>query len=342
MVSVRDSTSGRLAKPGQWLAAVIGRAGIAGSFAVGLVSAFMGSLGAWPTPGLFRNAESSEDRVRTTARPSRAAVVSRDGTRIDYERRGSGPALVLVHGGLVDRTFWGPSLPLLAVHYTVYAMDRRGHGHSDAYPADHRIEREYEDLAALVAAIHAPVAVLGHSGGAHVALQAARRCDLVRQLVLYEPPRFDAFSPAVLARLHASLEAGDLDDVLATVLVDVIAADLNPGLLPGARPAVLAGMRDSPIWAAAMRNVRSIPAEADSYAAYRFGPAEFRDWSTPTVLLLGSTTGPVMRRWVEDLRAVLPSSHIMMLEGQGHGAMVEAPELFVRTVRAALEWAPVS
>ena len=263
--------------------------------------------------------------------------MSRDGTRIEYERRGTGPGLVLVHGGLVDRTFWGPSIPLLAAHYTVYAMDRRGHGQSDAYRADHHIELEYEDVIALVAAIGAPVAVLGHSGGAHVALQAARRCDLVRRLVLYEPPRFDAFSPEVLARLHASLEAGDLDDVLATVLVDVIAADLNPGLLPGARPAVLAGMRDSPVWAAAMSNVRSIPAEADSYAAYRFEPDGFRDFSTPTVLLLGSTSGPVMRRWVEDLHGVLACSQIVMLEGQGHGAMLEAPELFVRTVRAAID-----
>jgi len=266
-------------------------------------------------------------------------MVSRDGTRIDYERRGSGPALVLVHGGFVDRSFWGPSLPLLANYYTVYAMDRRGHGQSDPYPADHDIEREYEDVAAMVAAVGAPVAVLGHSGGARVALHAARRADQVRQLVLYEPPRFDAITPAVRARLHASLEAGDLDDILATFLVDVIAADMNPELFPSARPQVLAGMRESPIWAAALRNVQSIPAEADSYATYRFEPTEFRDFSTPTVLLLGGTSSAVMRGFVEDLHAALPISRIMVLEGQGHGAMLEAPELFVRTVRAALEWA---
>jgi pimeloyl-ACP methyl ester carboxylesterase len=270
--------------------------------------------------------------------PLRAAVVSRDGTRIDYEQLGSGPALVLVHGGLVDRSFWGPSLPLLAHHYTVYAMDRRGHGNSDPYPADHDIEREYEDVAAMVAAVGAPVAMLGHSGGARVALHAARRADQVRRLVLYEPPRFDAITPAVRARLHASLEAGDFDDILATLLVDAIAAELNSGLLPGARPQVLAGMRESPIWAAAFRNVRSVPAEADSYSTYRFEPIEFRDFSTPTVLLLGSTSSPVMQHFVEDLHAALPVSRIMMLEGQGHGAL-EAPELFVSTVRAALDWA---
>jgi pimeloyl-ACP methyl ester carboxylesterase len=272
----------------------------------------------------------------TTERRLRGAVVSRDGTRIDYERRGSGPALVLVHGGLVDRDFWGPSLPLLAQHFTVYALDRRGHGRSDRYSANHDIEREYEDLAALVAECSTPVAVVGHSGGAHVALQAALRVGEIRRLVLYEPPRFDTFTPSVRKRLHASLAAGNLDDVLATVLVDVIAGDLNPGLLPSARGEMVAGMRGSPVWAAAMRNVKSIPAEVDSYAAYRFDPAEFRNFTTPTVLLLGSNSGHVMQHWVETFHAALPMSRIMMLEGQGHGAMLEAPELFVRTVRAAV------
>lgn len=181
--------------------------------------------------------------------------------------------------------------------------------------------------------------MVGHSGGACVALQTARRVDQVRQLVLYEPPRFDdVFTPAVLARLRASLDAGDLDEVLAIFLVDVVAADLNPGLLPGARSDVVAGMRRSPVWAAAMRNVRSIPAEADSYATYRFDPAEFGDFDTPTVLLLGGTSTTVMRAYVEYLYGALPKSRIMVLEGQGHGAMLEAPELFVRTVRAALDW----
>src|SRR5260370_16809747 len=84
--------------------------------------------------------------IDATDQPRRAAIMSPDGTRIDYEQRGSGPALVLVHGGLVDRSFWGPSLPLLAQHYTVYALHRPGHGKSDPYPTGHDIHPEYEDL----------------------------------------------------------------------------------------------------------------------------------------------------------------------------------------------------
>ena len=264
-------------------------------------------------------------------------MVSRDGTRIAYIQSGSGPPLLLVHSGFVDRRFWGPSLPLLAQHFTVYAMDRRGHGDSDAYPVDPDIAREYEDVAAVVSAVAAPVDVLGHSSGAHVALHAALRTGLVKRLVLYEPPRLDAFTPSVRAQLHASLAAGDLDSIVATVLIDVVVSTTNPGIFPSARQQVLAGLRQSPVWASALRNARAIPAEADSYATYRFDPVEFREFSTPTVLLLGSASGPVMQGWVQDLQSALPSSRIVVLEGQGHGAMHEAPELFVLKVRAALE-----
>jgi pimeloyl-ACP methyl ester carboxylesterase len=247
---------------------------------------------------------------------------------------------VLVHSGFVDRTIWGPSLPLLAQHFTVYALDRRGHGSSDPYPSDHDIEQEYEDVIALIAAVCAPVALLGHSSGARVALHAARRTPQVRRLVLYEPPRFESFTPAVQDQLHAGLAAGDLDSIVSTVLVDVVEATLNPSLPPEARQQMLAGMHQSPIWSAALRNARSIPAEVDSYATYRFDPAEFRDFITPTVLLLGSTSSPVMQRWVDELHAALPYSRIMMLEGQGHGAMMVAPALFARAVREALDWTP--
>src|SRR6266511_5282902 len=148
---------------------------------------------------------------------SESTIRSHDGTRIVYEQLGSGPPLIMVHGGLVDRTFWGPSMPLLAQHFTVYVMDRRGHGRSDPYRADHTIEREYEDVLALVAAVGVPVAVLGHSSGALLALHTARRTPQVRQLVLYEPPRFEGVTAAVRARLHASLAAGDLASLVATV-----------------------------------------------------------------------------------------------------------------------------
>jgi pimeloyl-ACP methyl ester carboxylesterase len=269
---------------------------------------------------------------------SEMTITSADGTRINCEQSGSGSPLVLVHAGFVDRTFWGPSLPLLAQHFTVYAMDRRGHGRSDGYSADHAIEREYEDVLALIAAVDAPLTLVGHSSGALVALHAARRTTLVQHLVLYEPPRLEAFTPELGAHLHARLLAGDLESLVTTVLLDVVGATTHPDAPVAARQERLLALKHAPIWLAALRNARSIPAEADSYATYRLDPAEFREFTTPTTLLVGSTSSPVMQRWVAELHAALVHSHIMLLEGQGHAAMLTAPELFVRRVCDAREW----
>jgi peptide-methionine (S)-S-oxide reductase len=87
--------------------------------------------------------------------PVMATITSKDGTRIAYSRSGSGPPLVLVHGTTADHTRWARVLPELEPHFTVYAMDRRGRGGSgDA--ADYAIEREFEDVAAVVDAIGDP------------------------------------------------------------------------------------------------------------------------------------------------------------------------------------------
>jgi pimeloyl-ACP methyl ester carboxylesterase len=96
-------------------------------------------------------------------------IASRGGTTIAYEERGSGPPLILVHGGLVDRTFWRPAIPFLARRFAVYALDRRGHGDERPIRCQSQDGTRYDDLAALIEAISAPITVLGHSSGALVA-----------------------------------------------------------------------------------------------------------------------------------------------------------------------------
>src|SRR5687768_5829287 len=110
--------------------------------------------------------ESAEMARQATGKTS---VVSRDGTQIVYWASGDGPPLVLVHGAPADHTRWRPLLPYLEHHVTVHAMDRRGRGGSgDA--AAYGLEREYEDVAAVIDAVVAafgqPVDVYGHSHGA--------------------------------------------------------------------------------------------------------------------------------------------------------------------------------
>ena len=92
-------------------------------------------------------------------------VTSADGTEIAFERTGSGPPLVLVHGGIGDHRFWDFSgvRPALVDHCTVYAMGRRGCGESE-FPGSFAKEQEAEDVTAVADAIDEPVILLGHSG----------------------------------------------------------------------------------------------------------------------------------------------------------------------------------
>src|SRR5208283_2740107 len=101
-------------------------------------------------------------------------VTSSDGTRIAYWREGSGPPLLMAHGGLCDRFAWYFVVPLLARKFTVYTFDRRGRGASGDTPP-YAAEREREDIAAILGAIGEPVHLLGHSAGGILALQIAER-----------------------------------------------------------------------------------------------------------------------------------------------------------------------
>ena len=116
-------------------------------------------------------------------------LVSKDGTNIAYERRGEGPPLVLVHGTGIDHTYWDPVAPELERLFTVYNVDRRGRGRSGD-TAPYAIQREFEDVAALVEGIPQKAFLLGHSYGALCSLEAALLTTHIRKLILNEPPMY--------------------------------------------------------------------------------------------------------------------------------------------------------
>src|SRR6266487_645004 len=114
-------------------------------------------------------------------------VISADGTRIAYDKTGQGPPLVIVGGALGDHRFYLALAATLAGEFTVYNFDRRGRGHSgDTQP--YSVEREVEDLAALIAESNEPVRVYGHSAGSALALRAAAAGLDIAKLVLADPP----------------------------------------------------------------------------------------------------------------------------------------------------------
>ena len=114
-------------------------------------------------------------------------VTSSDGTHIAFERLGEGPALVIVGGSLADHQFYAPLADELAKHFTVYNFDRRGRGQSgDTQP--YTVEREVDDVGALLAYAKEPVLMYGHSAGSALGLRAAASGLNVARLALADPP----------------------------------------------------------------------------------------------------------------------------------------------------------
>jgi pimeloyl-ACP methyl ester carboxylesterase len=114
-------------------------------------------------------------------------VTSKDGTQIAFEKSGKGPALVIIGGSLADHNFYSKLADELSKHYTVYNFDRRGRGESgDTQP--YAVEREVEDVAALIANAKKPVFLYGHSAGSALALRAAAAGLDIAKLVLADPP----------------------------------------------------------------------------------------------------------------------------------------------------------
>lgn len=256
-------------------------------------------------------------------------ISSRDGTRIAYSRNGQGSPLVLVHGTTADHTRWAPILPALEEHFTVYAVDRRGRAASgDA--EDYAVEREFDDVAALVDSLPEPANLLGHSYGAICSLEAALRTENLRKLVLYEPPipsGIEIYPTEVVARIQSLVDAGDREGAVVTFFREVVHAP----------PHELEQLRSLPSWPARVAAAHTIPREMCGSDGYVFEPNRFSGLRTPTLLLLGGDSPPFLRAATEAVHSALPNSRIVTLPGQQHTAINTAPELFVREVLQFLQ-----
>jgi pimeloyl-ACP methyl ester carboxylesterase len=256
------------------------------------------------------------------------SITSKDGTAIAYERSGDGPPMVVVHGTTADHTRWAPILGALGRRFTVCAVDRRGRGGSGD-SADYSIEREFDDIAAVVDSIGEPVVLLGHSYGAICSLEAATRTSLVHRLVLYEPPipaGTPIYDQGVIDRLQAILDSGDRSGVVSTFFSEVVR-------MPESELEMLQSL---PNWSARVAAAHTIPRELRGSEGYRLDPARLKELNVPTLLLLGGDSPRFFKAAIEALHAVLPSSRIAILPGQQHVAINSAPDLFLHEVLSFL------
>jgi pimeloyl-ACP methyl ester carboxylesterase len=260
------------------------------------------------------------------AQTSISTVASADGTPIAFECTGAGPSLVIVHGGTGDRSRWTPLLPLLASKFRVCAMDRRAHGASgDTLP--YSLQKEVEDVVAVVAAQPGPVFVLGHSFGAVCAFEAAFHTTKIARLALYEPPVRLADHSAILARMEAMIRSGDREGALVTFMREIVMIS----------PDEVAAMKARPSWAGLLATVETSVRQDRALSQYQFDPARARTLTVPTLLMAGSrTASPELKRSIDSLRETLPHSTLRIFEGQEHNAMDTIPQEFAAALSSFL------
>jgi pimeloyl-ACP methyl ester carboxylesterase len=252
------------------------------------------------------------------------SVVSKDGTAIAFDRSGSGPALVLVDGALCYRAS-GPMAPLaklLAPHFTVLTYDRRGRGDSGD-TAPYAVEREVEDIDALIKAAGGQAFVYGISSGAGLALEAANRGLAVRKLALYEAPFIvdDTRAPVpadFVQQLEALVAADRRGDAVRLFMKAV-----------GVPSLVVALMRFLPAWSRLTAIAHTLPYDMTIVLDNQRGrPLPVTRWTraeAPTLVVAGGKSPAWMRNAMHALARVLPNAKHHTLEGQTH--MVSAKAL---------------
>ena len=253
---------------------------------------------------------------------TRSSITSPDGVPIGLLTAGSGPALLLVHGGMGTIESWAGVWPALTQHRRVTAMDRRGRA-SSGDAGSYELDREFADVAAVAAALAGqpggPVDVAGHSIGATCVLGAAALGAPFRRIVLYEPPGPRTVRGDWPDRMAAMVAAGQVGRAAFSFLTEII----------GLAPAEVEALRDAP----GGRDVlpiaaATLPREARALARADLAGAA-RRVTPPVLLLLGQTSPPWARQITAELATALPEAEVAELPGVGHDALDTAPDQLV-------------
>jgi pimeloyl-ACP methyl ester carboxylesterase len=249
-------------------------------------------------------------------------AVSHDGTTIAFDRLGDGPPVVLVGAGPTDHRAHQPLAALLAPRFTVISYDRRGRGDSGD-TAPYAVDREYEDLAAVIGQAGDAAGVFGDSGGGILALEAAARGLPITKLAVWEPPYvIDDSRPPVprdyqeqLARLLAAGRRGDMVELFLTQAVGMPAEAVAP-------------MRQAPFWPSMEAVAHALVYDAMIVGDFSLSTGRVAGVKVPTLVLDGGQT-PWLSTATQAVADAVPNARRHTLQGQPHNvdATALAPAL---------------
>lgn len=246
-----------------------------------------------------------------------STITSADGTNIGYDATGSGPTLILVDGATVSRATGSASRIAgeLSAEFTVVAYDRRGRGEStdNTDAASSAVQREIEDIDALISAVGAPALAYGMSSGAMLLLRAAATLgpERIAGIALYEPPLMPEGARdgarQYTADLAEALGAGKRADAVALFLARV-----------GLPEAAIDGMRHSPLWPG-MEAIAPTLAYDDAAMGDSSVPAELTaQVRIPVLTMAGSASPEFLQYGARALASAIPDAVFEVADDQTH------------------------
>ncbi len=249
-------------------------------------------------------------------------VVSKDGTEISYDKQGQGTAVILVDGTLTYRSFGSmPELAkLLSTKFTVFTYDRRGRGESSDNKS-YAVEREIEDIEALIAQVDGPAYLYGISSGGCLSIEAAIKLgDKIKKLSIYEAPYKSPENPPGAWReyhgqLQMLLKENRRGDAVA-LFMSFVGTPANQ----------IEGMRKTPVW-----SVLEAVAPTLLYDALAMGGADrsvpverLSHISASTLVMCGGAGAAFMKETAQIIKKAIPKAEYRILEGQTHAVASEA------------------
>lgn len=243
-------------------------------------------------------------------------VTSADGTDIALEQTGTGAPVVLIGGAYNDRSTVAALAATLAPDFTAITYDRRGRGRSGNNDDGFHVDRELEDLAAVIERSGGTASVFGHSSGGVLAIEAALRGLPVERLAVYEPSYIPAGTrpqpgAGLYERLVRLVGEDRRDDAVTLFQTEAV----------GLPAAMIEGMRSSDAWGWFTGLAHTLPYDVALHGDYQPPAARLGTLGIPALAVDGSQSPDWIRTSTRAVAEAIPGARYVTLDGQDHGVL---------------------